>query len=800
VSLNLAKQRFTITLIVLIVFFTRYGAYANSQSKTVQLATDWKAFMANHDLVWDRMPSRWECAPFLGNGLLGTMIYQGDVQNEVKFLISRSDIGRVDYPGGFMVPMRKILGNFILKTEGNIVEENSTMRLDLWNAEAYGFIKTTNGSLRWKSFIPSDELGVIVQVYADKGEENFQWIQRFNKDSLGTTSTLGKVNVFQVADTTHHPRSDLKSGGYAIAWSENKKDDGSRVFTFTIGASPVNRNFWKVKPDNFSADEEALLSLATLTANSLDSIQADHRAWWHNFFPRSFFSLSYLELESYYWIQLYKLGCTARSDMPMIDNHGVWSTEKAYGFATWDFNVQSTYRLYTTSNHLELGEPLIRFLDQSFNKVTMWNDRFQQFRAGMRQQTFLRYRFYDTDYWEHGKDLKADGPAKYLWGLHNYWRHYRFTKDQSMLKPLLFKLEGGINAFAAALKKRTDGTLFIPLGANWENYDRLEDPAGLYMVFQWALKTAIDIGQDLNYDTKKLSTWEYYLTHLNDIPVGLYPDGTSGIYLGKNQVPERYRHWSHLLAVFPFQMHTNYDDVKPTILENSVNYWSRMSTGLDGRNARAFAPVAALQLYSTLGEKEPIEDLIDIFMHRNSYRGPNVWPSTMYREYGPVVETPLFFADGLQSLVLQSWGDTIKVFPSIPNSISDVTFFQFRAEGNVLVSAQRTKGRTDFIKVTSLDGGDHILKTDIVRPQLVHSNSSILKIVDTGIFILSLMPGESAIVKAEEFHGKFKLGPVTHKQGHSNMFGLNKKFLKVRPFIQRYLDSSYSNSLWRDVE
>src|SRR5947199_135884 len=32
---------------------------------------DWAAFLARHDLVWDRLPTRWGESAFIGNGPLG---------------------------------------------------------------------------------------------------------------------------------------------------------------------------------------------------------------------------------------------------------------------------------------------------------------------------------------------------------------------------------------------------------------------------------------------------------------------------------------------------------------------------------------------------------------------------------------------------------------------------------------------------------------------------------------------------------------------------------------------------------
>ena len=36
---------------------------------------DWRDFLSRHDLIWEQTPDDYYNAPFLGNGLLGTMLY-----------------------------------------------------------------------------------------------------------------------------------------------------------------------------------------------------------------------------------------------------------------------------------------------------------------------------------------------------------------------------------------------------------------------------------------------------------------------------------------------------------------------------------------------------------------------------------------------------------------------------------------------------------------------------------------------------------------------------------------------------
>lgn len=770
-----------------------------AEPASLEPSVDWPAFMDRHDLIWDRMPDRWETAPFLGNGLVGTMVYLGDAPNEVRFLVSRNDVGRVDYPGNGHIPMRTVIGWLTLETVGSIVAEESSCRLDLWNAEARGEIVTTAGKIGWRAFAPNGESGVVVELEPSDGEAGCRWGSDFVAgEGSASMERKGAVSVYEVEDRAHHPRSDLESGGFAVAWNEMKRPDGRTRFVWAIGASPVNRNFWEVTPSSQSARQEALESLYALSASAPAELERAHRAWWHDFYPKSFFSLSNHELETYYWIQIYKLGCMARADGPMIDNHGVWSPMGVYGFSTWDYNVQSSYRLYATANHLELGEPLIRFLDRSFNEETMWNERYGELRAGMRQQTFLRYRFFDTDHWEHGRHNRTDGPGKYLWGLHNYWRHYRFTGDDALLEPLLLKLEGGINAFVGGMRRGEDGTLHIRYGANWESHRLLEDPAGLIFVIQWALDAAVEIGERIGADAEKIERWRKLSGQIAPAPVGPYPNGKRGIYLGIDQPPVRHRHWTHLFHVFPFRMHEEMEGVPLKTTLASVDYWARLAAGLDGRNGRAFAPAAAIQLYSTLAQPKPIEELIDVFLYKNAYRGPTVWPSTLYREYGPVVETPLFFADALQSFALQSWDDEIRIFPSMPATVPNASFRDFRAEGGFLVSAQRSEGKTDFIRIRSLHGQDCIVRVEMADP--VAADDGELEALGDSRYRIRLKAGESIVLRSASYEGSADVASVKKTRGSPNSFGLNERFLEPRPFIRRYLDNPYDSSMWSDVE
>jgi len=54
--------------------------------------------------------------------------------------------------------------------------------------------------------------------------------------------------------------------------------------------------------------------------------------------------------------------------------------------------------------------------------------------------------------------------------------------------------------------------------------------------------------------------------------------------------------------------------------------------------------------------------------------------NTMYKEAGPVIETPLSGAQSIHDMIIQSWGGVIRVFPAAPDDWKDIAFHDLRTE------------------------------------------------------------------------------------------------------------------------
>ncbi len=132
------KIRFFILCLCLSV--TGYTS-ASARTEKVKTDIDWPAFMQKQDLIWEILPEYWYESAYMGNGMLGLMIYKEPGQNYIRLETGNCSVH--DHKAGsdlFAIP-RLLTGHFALHPEGTIV--NGTMHLDIWNAETKAEITTT---------------------------------------------------------------------------------------------------------------------------------------------------------------------------------------------------------------------------------------------------------------------------------------------------------------------------------------------------------------------------------------------------------------------------------------------------------------------------------------------------------------------------------------------------------------------------------------------------------------------------------------------------------------------------------
>ena len=149
----------------------------------------------------------------------------------------------------------------------------------------------------------------------------------------------------------------------------------------------------------------------------------------------------------------------------------------------------------------------------------------------------------------------------------------------------------------------------------------------------------------------------------------------------------------------------------------------------------------------------------------------------MYKEWGPVIESPLAGAQSILDMYIQSWNGKIRVFPAIPPQWEDVCFDRLNTEGAFLVSASRKHGETQFVSIVSKAGEPCILNPSI-KGEIVFKSSDpgfSYKKLDNGFYQLYLKKGARALLYPATTKN-FSIEAVKLNAGKENYFGSQAKY------------------------
>ncbi|UQZ83779.1 hypothetical protein SK3146_02986 [Paenibacillus konkukensis] len=732
----------------------------NGQACRLEAEVDWSGFLSRHDMTWTTRPMSWNEGAFIGNGLMGAMMFgeeHREKRNVLRFVLSRTDI-TAKRPSGYSP--RVPIGEIDLECAGWIYQPTE-IKVDLWNAEIKARVVTTKGEIGLRAFVHSEKAVLVIELEPSEGEREakLQWYAEpevspvlKNADGFNLNQYIPEIRV------TKYMKQEVNVGvqtyplgdGCTTAWQERETSPGRRICYLTVQRGA----------DEAAGDAAAALVRETAEASLEQEVEA-HRSWWHAYYPQSFVSLPDTRLEGFYWIQMYKLASATRREHLIIDNQGPWMTPTPWPGVWFNMNVQMSYSPVYTSNRLELGESLIRGLDENFaNLIDNVPEEYRSDSAGLGRSCS-----YDLS------SKVSDETGNLLWICHNYWRQYRHSMDETMLREgLLPLLKRAVQYFVHILEEGEDGKLHLrpTVSPEYGSFLKMTVPDCHYdlALIRWGCETLLAIDERLQLGDPLAERWAYVLEHLTPFPMD-----ENGLMLGKDAPIEfGHRHFSHLLAVFPLHLMAGDDPEERDLIRRSLRYW----TGMEG-DMRGFTFTGAASIAAAIGEGSEALQYIRAFMHL-------IKPNTMYREAGPVMESPLACAESIHDLLLQSWGDTIRVFPAVPDEWQDVSFHNLRAEGAFLLSAKREGGRTAFIRVKSLAGEPCRLKTGwseaeerTIRAISAGEGKDIpLRAAGGGIVELQLRQGEEALLYAGEPPADFRIAPVEAERSLCNYFGANK--------------------------
>lgn len=731
----------------------------------------WRRFLGGQDMVWSRLPADFFEAPFLGNGGLGASAYQDPGGHRLQFTLGdarvhdHQDVAGPVTNNGQTAEMsvavwgraRLRIGYLTLDTVGEVTGVDA--RLSLWDAELTSTITTTAGTVGLRAFVHATRDLLVVTTTPDAGEAGLSWtftpFPAVSPRASHNTPPAGlKQNpapeVTTVAGGGMCVQNLAAGGRTATAWRERTSPDGSRTLVATVAHTyPATT----ADEDATATVEDAVRQPAALLANG-------HRKWWNAFYPRSFVSIPDARLQSFYWIQLYKMASATRADRPVIGTCAEWLEDTGWPATWWNLNVQLEYWLIYPTGHAEL-DSLSRSLDRYRDNLAL------NVPAAYRADSYALGRTTQEDL--HGAEVAVPGTisknalpevGNLTWALHNLWLAYRHTMDDAQLRDVVFPLlRRAINFYLHFLTEGDDGRLHLPATFSPE-YDITRDCNYDLALLSWGCRTLLASADLLGIKDELRPRWQDVVNRLADPPQG--PDG---LWIGADrQLTTSHRHYSHLLWFYPLHLLDVGVPADRDLLQRSLAHWVGFSDALQG-----YTFTGAASMSSLLGDGDAalgyLDTLLDKFIRRN----------TMYRESsGPVVETPLSGAQSLHDMLISGRGGVIRVFPAVPAAWADVTIHEVRTEGAFLVSAVREGGHTRFARVRSLAGEPCRLSPGLPGPYDVRSTQGgQVRFHDRGdgTLDLDLGTGDDVIVTTRGTHPPLTIAPVK-ADGSGNVWGL----------------------------
>jgi alpha-L-fucosidase 2 len=472
---------------------------------------------------------------------------------------------------------------------------------------------------------------------------------------------------------------------------------------------------WSIATSNESEDP-----LKTARDNCEKALQAGfsnavstHRQWWNSYWGKSSVRIPNKIIERQWYLEMYKFGAAARQNTPPISLQGPWTADNMKippwkGDYHHDLNTELCYWPAYSGNHLDEEFGFVNWLWKTKDNARAWTQRFFDM-PGLNVPMTADLNQEQIGGW-HQYTHSATTAA---WLAHHFYLHWRYSMDRDFLINRAYPWLRETSVFLEAItEKGPDGKRTLVLSSSPEiNDNRLEawfptitnyDLALIRWVFEKTTELANETG---NHEEAR--RWREVLFEMPDLAL----DAKSKKILVAKDYPlaASHRHFSHLMAIHPLGL-VRWENGPQDREIIKASMADLEQSGTSQWCGYSFSWLASLAARARDGEKaaEALEIFSTAFCLRNSFhcngdQSGKGYSNFRYRPF--TLEGNFAAAAGLQEMLLQSYGDTIRVLPAVPADWKDISFKTLRAEGAFLVSAERKDSQTYTVTIISEKGG-----------------------------------------------------------------------------------------------
>ena len=688
-----------------------------------------------HGLSFDRLPTVWDEGIPLGNGIMGTLVWQkGD---KLRLAVDRADLWDLRPVKEFEGPNYSY--RFLCEAVARKDMEPVYEMIDQRTSKDIAPTKIPAGAIE----IPVKGLGEVESVVLDVHTAicTITWksgaVGSFFTNAVHKTGHFRLTNLPEpldiewVAPAFTSPKGE-KPQGNSLARLGYKKGETVRKPGHIVyrqqayGDVSYEVNIRWTRPDTHSLEGTYYLT-TTGTAYSepmqaskfMDDYTTDfktarkkHVEWWTDYWRQCQIHLPDDPLlERQWYLEMYKFGASSRKGAPPICLQAVWTADNGQtppwrGDFHNDLNTQLSYWPGYSANHLEETSVFTDWLWDIKGNSEAYTRKF----FGVEGLNVPCISTLD------GKNLGGWNPYSHQptasgWLAHHFYLQWKYSADDDFLKNSAYPwVKEAARYFENISVKGADGKRKLPLSSSPEINDNRPkawftqttnfDLACIRFTFRAAREMAQALGL-----TEEAAHWEQAENEWPD-----WATNETGLCIAPEYpLTHTHRHLSHLLAIHPLGLlDVSQGKEARRLIERSVHHFEEMGTG--GWVGYTYTWLANLQ--ARTGNGDAAARSLHIFakafcspnsFHLNGDQLKQGYSGFTYRPF--TLEGNFACAAAIQEMLLQSHTGVIRVFPAIPESWREASFHHLRAMGAFLVSASLHKGEVERVEVTAEKGG-----------------------------------------------------------------------------------------------
>ena len=695
--------------------------------------------LEDHDLVWEKAPTRWLEGIPLANGDIGALIWGDGAPLRVTldkydaWETREADLGDLTYAklremvdqkkraeaeqcmrrahlyGDQAYPTRLPMPRLELAFGAPM--EWQQARLHLRQARATLEARVDGAPLRIEALVHAHENVLRVRIEGAAPADVRVTLDHLDEGAKATLERWGYEGPTVTATATHGTLLFRSPTGYAYAaaWRRFPSREGKAEVICVALLSTEDAE------DPLHAAQELVQRAGA------DSDPARHDAWWTEYWSRSYLTIPDARLEALYYAEMYKLGCSSRPGKYPVTLQGLWTRDG--GMPPWsgdyhlDMNVQQSYWPIYTANRLELGEPLYRVFSACIPK---WREQCQRFfgfdgiwagcAIGPRGERVFGYS--GVELW----------PGNAAWLAHHYWLHFLYSQDKTFLREQAMPMiRLAFLTYANLLEPDDEGELHVPLSYSPEwgeggfvAYCR--DPNCDLALIRFLAGAILKSNEVLNTEDDLTPRAREVLDKLTDY---VQANGHLLISAG-TPLTHSHRHHSHLMAIHPLGLLSVHGpEEERTLIRNALHDIRVKGTG--EWTGWAFPWMSLIASRAACGNMawQMLDTYANAFIKPNTFHvngDPRIFGYSLFTYEPMTLEAGFGAAAAIMEMLLQSYDGVIRLFPSVPDRWHDAYFAGLRAEGAFLVTAKLEGGQVPFVHITSEAGAPCQVKNPFGGP------------------------------------------------------------------------------------